>query len=206
MNGAGRRVPLTSIEFTDSKGETTGYAKGWYFWVHSAFHEALDIRVIELIDKEKTAALREKRSLELFGVTHDDLKRKIIAEGKTLGSSDEHKRIMASKVADGLLTESTNPRYEFRVTDGLESRNGEWYVQVDQTAETDAAPGFIGFKLFARNHSPLPKDGIWTKRMWLSTTQQDFATLLRTGRCSVIDLEGPPEFEAAEDVVRPMAV
>jgi hypothetical protein len=189
------RVPLTSIDFSGSRGETKGYAKGWYFWVHSAFQEALDIRVVELMDKEKTAALRDKKSLELFGVTHDALKRGIEASGKKIGDSKEHKQIMTFRVGDGgRLTESINPQYEFRVTDGLESRSGEWYVQVDQTAETDGAPGSIGFKLYSRNCSPLSDEGTWTRRTWLSTSQQDFVTLLRTGRCSVIDLENPRAF------------
>lgn len=194
--GKRRRVPLTSIEFTDSKGEVKGYAKGWYFWVHSGFQEALDIRSIESIDKEGTAALRDKKSLELFGVTHGDLKRRIEAAGKKFGNSKEHKQIMTFTVSDGgRLTESTNPQYEFRVTDGLESRTGEWYVQVDQTAETDGAPGSIGFKVYSRDHSPFPGEGIWTRQTWLSTSQREFAALLQTGRCSVIDLENPPKFE-----------
>lgn len=194
-----QRVPLTSIAFTDCKGDIKGYAKGWYFWVHTSFQEALDIRRVEQIEKNATAALRDKKSLELFGVTHVDLKRRIEATGQKLGDSKEHKKIMTFTVSDGgCLTESTNPQYEFRVTDGVESRTGEWYLQVGQTAETDGAPGSIGFNVYSRNHSPLSGEGIWIRRTWLSTSQRDFVALLQTGRCSVIDLENPPAFDDAQ--------
>lgn len=191
-----KRVPLHSVEFSDSKGDIRGYAKEWYFWVHESFRDALDIRITETIDKAKTAIARDKKSIELFGISHAELKLGIQASSKKLGSSKKHKQVMAVSVTDGgHLTESSQPWYEFRVTDGLESRSGEWYVQVDQTAETDGAPQSVGFKLFSRNHSPNKGDGIWKRVTWISMPQAEFVSLLKTGRCSVIDLENPPEFE-----------
>ncbi len=196
------RYPLESIEFSDSRGEIHGYAKGWYFWVHAAFQDALDIRFTESIDKEKTASLREKMSLELFGMAHSDLKKSIEMSGNKLSSSEKHRKIMGFSVSDGgILTESATPQYEFRVTDGLESRSGTWYVQVDQTAETDGAPGSIGFKLYSRNSPADAGETGWKMRAWLSTSQSDFVELLRSGRCAVIDLHNPPEFENAANIV-----
>lgn len=190
----GRR-PLDSIKFTDRKGAIGGYASGWYFWVHTAFQEALDIRTIASIDKAKTAVLRDQKSLELTGMTHTELKKKIEASGKALSSSNEHKQIMKFSVSDGgILTEAVVPRYEFRVTDGLESRSGKWYVQVTQTAETDGAPNSVGFTLYGR--SPAESGGsMWEKKKWFSTTQDEFVKLLRFGHCDVIDLDDPPLFE-----------
>ncbi|WP_347469898.1 SWIM zinc finger family protein [Burkholderia stagnalis] len=196
------RYPLESIDFSDSKGKIHGYAKGWYFWVHSAFQDALDIRFLESIDKEKTASLREKMCLELFGMTHSNLKKSIEMSGNKLSSSEKHRKIMGFSVSDGgVLTESANPQYEFRVTDGLESRSGTWYVQVDQTAETDGAPGSIGFKLYSRNSSSGADETGWKMRTWLSTSQNEFVELLRSGRCAVIDLHNHPEFENAATIV-----
>jgi hypothetical protein len=192
------RHPLKSIDFSDSKKEIRGYARNWYFWVHTAFYDALDIRITESIDKEKTAALRDKMSIELFGMTHFDLKKSIERSGKKLSDSKEHKKIMSFSVSDGgILTESATPQYEFRVTDGLESRSGIWYVQVDQTAETDGAPGSIGFKLYSRLALSDEDGACWEMKAWLSTSQREFVELLRSGRCATIDLDNPPDFARA---------
>ncbi|WP_155016903.1 hypothetical protein [Burkholderia ubonensis] len=187
-----KRVPFNSVEFTDDRGGVSGFAKDWYFWVSASFKPALDIGYNEYIDDEKTQTLRDKKSHELFGVSHDELKNRIKASGKGLSDSDDHKRIMAFATRYLVETQGEPPLYSFRETDSLESRCGEWYVQVDQAiADTDDGQGNVGFRLYARNRDVQAGEGIWSLKSWLTTSQREFVELLRTGRCRVIDLSKP---------------
>lgn len=196
-NESRKRLPLKWVAFSDILGDIDGYAKGWFFWVHKALKPALDIAHVEVIDKKKTSALRDKMSLQLFGVTHEDLKKQISASGEALGDSVEHKQIMAYSHKDLIETEGSPLLFAFRETDSVESRSGEWYIQVSQaTPATEQKSGSVGFDLFVRNHDnevlagENPK-GVWNRKAWFSTTQRDFVELLKTGRCSVIDLDNP---------------
>jgi hypothetical protein len=183
------RVPFNSVGFTDARDGASGFAKDWYFWVSDAFKPALDIGYNEYIHDKKTRALRDRRSYELFGVSHADLKKRIEAAGERLADSDDHKRIMGFAVRYPIETQGAPPLYSFRQTDGLESRNGEWYVQVQQSvADTEEVPGRVDFQVLARIREPENGEGAWRATRWLTTSQRDFVELLRTGRCSVVDL------------------
>lgn len=199
-SGKRKRVPLKWVSFGEVREGINGYAEDWFFWVHAAFKPALDIYHVEVIDKEKTATLREKMSLELFGITHAELKRRVSESGETLGDSDEHKQVMAYSRKDLIETEGLPLLFSFRQTDSLESRCGEWYVKISQAIPaTDENPGSVGFDLFERNHHfSVKSSGVWQKKEWFNTTQRDFVDLLKTGRCSVIDLTAQlPELEVA---------
>lgn len=90
-----------------------------------------------------------------------------------------------------LETQGGNPMlFSFRATDGLESRNGEWYVQVESavTATSDS-PGSVGFALYEKNRKPDSKLA-WSRLRQIDTTQEDFVALLKTGRCKAVDLLG----------------
>jgi len=183
------RVPFNSVEFTDTRDGASGFAKNWYFWVSNAFKPALDIGYNEYIHDKKTRALRDRRSYELFGVSHADLKKRIEAAGERLSDSDDHKRIMGFAVRYPIETQGEPPLYGFRQTDGLESRNGEWYVQAQQSvADTEEAQGKVDFQVFARVREPENGDGVWRATRWFTSLQKDFVELLKTGRCSVVDL------------------
>ncbi|MGH8790537.1 MAG: hypothetical protein ACREYA_36480 [Cupriavidus necator] len=187
-----KRVPFDAIDFSDTRNGVGGFAKGWYFLVSDAFKPALDIGYNEYIDDEKTDALRNKRSLELFGLSHEELKKQIEEAGEKLSDSEEHKRVMSFAIRYGRETQGQPPLYNFRQTDSLESKTGEWYVQVEQAvADTEEKQGKVGFRLYARNHNPKAGEGIWLPQEWLSTSQRDFVDLLRSGRCKVIDLANP---------------
>ncbi|WP_175700000.1 hypothetical protein [Burkholderia ambifaria] len=191
-----KRVPFDSVEFADARGDVDGFAKDWYFWVSASFKPALDIGHNEYIDDEKTQALRNKKSHELFGVSHDELKDRIKASGEGLSDSDDHKRIMAFAFRYLVETQGEPPLYSFRETDSLESRCGEWYVQVEQAiADADDRQGNVGFRLYARNHDAQAGEGIWVLKNWLATSQREFVELLRTGRCRVVDLSKPGEVQ-----------
>ncbi|MCL2656127.1 MAG: hypothetical protein FWD62_01690 [Betaproteobacteria bacterium] len=200
------RIPSVYIAFTDARNGVSGFAKDWYFWVPGEFKPALDIAYSEYIDEEKTLALRNKRSYELFGCSHDELKKRIEASydeqkkqseaagekpGKKLSllDSEEHRQIMSYAIRYLLETQGEPPLYGFRETDSLESKSGEWYVQVEQAvADTEERQGNVGFRLYAKNRNRQACEGVWAAETWFSTSQSDFVELLRTGRCSVIDL------------------
>lgn len=189
-----KRVPFNSMEFADARGDVDSFAKDWYFWVSASFKPALDIGHNEYIDDEKTQALRNKKSHELFGVSHDELKDRVKASGEGLSDSDDHKRIMAFAFRDLVETQGEPPLYSFRETDSLESRCGEWYVQVEQAiADADDRQGNVGFRLYVRNHDAQAGEGIWVLKSWLAASQREFVELLRTGRCRVVDLSKPRE-------------
>ncbi|WAS55390.1 hypothetical protein MK974_06330 [Burkholderia ambifaria] len=200
QNQKRKRVPFNSVEFTDARGGVSGFAKGWYFWVSAPFKPALDIAHNEYIDDEKTQVLRNKKSHALFGVSHDELKERIKASGEGLSDSDDHKRIMSFAIRYLVETQGEPPLYGFRETDGLESRCGEWYVQVEQAiADADDKQGNVGFRLYARNHDAQAGEGVWVLESWLTVSQWEFVELLRTGRCRVVDLSKPLSVQGIED-------
>jgi hypothetical protein len=196
-----KRVPVNLIAFPDSRNGVSGFAKDWHFWVPASFKPALDIGYNEYLDDEKTQALRDKRSQELYGVSHDMLKKRIEESGERLSESEDHKRIMSFAIRYPVETQGEPPLYAFRESDGLESRSGDWYVQVEQAlADTDERQGNVGFRLYARNRDARAGEGAWIAKAWLATSQRDFAALLRTGRCDVIDLFQPfPDQAVAAD-------
>lgn len=195
-----KRVPFNLIEFSDIRNGVNGFAKDWYFWVSVSFKPALDIGYNEYLDDEKTQALRDKRSHELFGVSHDALKKRIEENGERLSDSEDHKRIMSFAIRYPVETQGEPPFYGFRETDSLESRSGDWHVQVEQAlADTEERQGNVGFRLYARNRDAREGEGVWVAKSWWVTSQRDFAALLRTGRCDVLDLSNPfPEQRAEE--------
>jgi hypothetical protein len=187
-----KRVPFRSIQFSDTRNGVKGFATDWYFWVSDAFKPALDIGFNEYMDDGKTALLRNKRANERFGVSHEELKRRIKASGENLLDSDDHNWIMSYASRYLLETQGEPPMYSFRETDGLESKSGEWYVQVEQAvADTEERQGNVGFRLYGRNRNPKSGEGIWIATSWQTASQRDFVDLLRTGRCSVVDLANP---------------
>ncbi|GAB6846610.1 hypothetical protein [Paraburkholderia kururiensis] len=182
-----KRIPFKSINFSDTRGGVSGFAENWFFWVHTSFKNALDVGHNEYIDKAKTLALRDKKSFELFGLSHDALKREI---GNKYSDDKRHKQIMRYAIRYLEETEGSPPLYAFRETDGFESRSGEWYIQIDQaSADTEEKEGNVGFKLYGRDIDPQPGSKKWIEKRWLTTSQKDFVLLLRSGRSAVVDLE-----------------
>lgn len=185
-----KRIPFNSIDFSDTRNDIKGFAKDWFFWVHTSFKPALDIGHNEYIDDSKTTALRDKKSIELFGISHDELKRDIKQSGEKFSDDERHNKVMAYAIRYLQETEGNPPFYAFRETDSLESRSGKWYVQIGQAvADTDERQGNVGFKLFERGTDPQSGTKRWIERSWLVTSQHDFVLLLRSGRCAGVDLE-----------------
>jgi hypothetical protein len=204
-----RRVPFALAEFSARRNGVGGFAKGWYFWVSASFKPALDVGYNEYLDDDKTLALRDRRALELYGVTHDALKQRIAANGERLADSEAHRRIMSFAIRYPLETQGEPPLYAFREADSLESRSGDWSVQVEQAlADTDERAGNVGFRLYARRRDAQADAGVWVARDWLMTSQRDFVELLRTGRCAVLDLSDrcPDQQTDAPDPRAPQVV
>ncbi|WP_459614344.1 hypothetical protein [Bordetella sp. 2513F-2] len=184
------------VAFTDSKGELSGYAAGWFFWVHKAFREALDISYRYPIDEEKTKIARDKRSLALHGVTHDELKRQL---GKNFADSLKHQEVMRTKIPRRVDTIGDPPAYNFRPYDGLESRCGRWYVQVKDPrtvgaeSNEDEDPNTLYVQLFAR----LEPTQRWEPRQLYKLSQAEFGQLLFTGSCASLNLTLPTDLDAA---------
>jgi hypothetical protein len=202
-----KRAPFNLIAFSDCRNGVNGFAKDWYFWVPASFKPALDVGYNEYLDDEKTQALRDKRSHELYGVSHEALKKQIEANGDRLSDSEDHKRIMSFAIRYPVETQGEPPLYAFRETDSLESRSGHWYVQVEQAlADTDERQGNVGFRLYARHRGAGAGEGVWVAKAWLATSQHEFVELLRTGRCAAIDLSDPLPDQDAAAGERPGAV
>jgi hypothetical protein len=184
-----RRVPLASIEFTVTRNGVNGFAKDWYFWVSHSFKPALDVEYSEYIDENKTAVRRNRRSHELFGVSHDELKRQIKASGQLLADSKAHRQVMACAVRYLVETEGEPPLYCFREMDSLESQSGEWYLRVEHAvSDTAEKAGSVNFQLYARNDDLESCNGVWRAIESLTTSQQEFVNLLRSGRCKDLNL------------------
>jgi hypothetical protein len=176
-----RRISPT-IEFTDTREGVGNYAKGWFFWVPSAFKGSLDISASEYIDATKTPIIRDRMSEKLFGISHEELKRRIKESGRNLADDADHMHIQSYAVRDIRETEGSPPLYSFREGDLLESRCGAWHVQV-KTAIADSLgeEGKIGFWL-------LPGGAPWQRDKLLETSPVEFVALLRTGSCAVVEL------------------
>lgn len=177
-----RRRTSPSIEFSDTRDGVGSYAKGWFFWVPSAFKVSLDISASEYIDATKTSIVRDRMSQKLFCISHDELKRRIRDSGRKLTDDADHMHIQSYAVRDFQESEGSPPLYSFREGDLLESRCGTWYVQI-KTAIADAVgeEGKISFWL-------LPGKAPWHRNELLETSPRDFVMLLRTGNCTIIDL------------------
>jgi len=128
-----KRIPLESVEFTESINGIGGYAKGWFFLVGSAFRPALDI---------------------------------IFTKG---------------------WTEGAPPLYQFRYGDSIESRSGKWYVQVQSaTSDTQTGRGSVDIGLYdSETDNPSLR---WRKRDQYTLAQEDFVSLLKTGKCNLFSL------------------
>lgn len=174
------RIENKALLFTETKNGIDGYLDGWFFLVHKTFKPALDIIQGERIDTEKTIALRNKISIQQFGISHEDLKRGITDSGKTLGSSKEHSEIMRYAHRFQIETIGVPPSYSFRDADCLESRCGKWCVQVISASPSNSnSAGLVNFWLYSHtNTSPC-----WRKYKNdpFETTQIKFVALLKTG-------------------------
>lgn len=86
-------------------------------------------------------------------------------------------------------TEGYPMRFSFSVGDSVNSRCGNWSLQVDQsTPDGDNSVGNVGFVIYAKNEPSNIYEGIWRRHKWLSTSQNDFVSLLICGKCDVVDL------------------
>lgn len=182
-----KRVPFKWIDFNVTHANINGYAKNWFFLVHKSFKPALDIRFVEIINKNKTILLRDaearKHGFDSLAALQNALK----IDGIAKKDSEEYQSIIKHTVHDLIETEGSPLLYAFRETDSLESMDGDWYLQVTQAipSSTDN-PGEVGFQMYRRR---TPTNGYtWERSTWHSTTQADFVDLLRHGTCSAIML------------------
>lgn len=186
-----RRVPLQSIAFSDVRGQIKGFASGWFFWVHQAFKDALDIRFVERVDREKTAQLRERVSMELSSLCLAELRRRR-NESAEFGAI--YAEVMKGSRKTILETEATTPAYTFRKSDLFESRCGEWQLQItgenveeivginDETKITYAELGIAIYRLSTEQEKR------WQKYLSLTLQQHELVQLLKIGRTSTVDL------------------
>lgn len=128
-----KRIPFKSINFSDTRGGVSGFAENWFFWVHTSFKNALDVGHNEYIDKAKTLALRDKKSFELFGLSHDALKREI---GNKYSDDKRHKQIMRYAIRYLEETEGSPPLYAFRETDALKAVRENGIFRLIKLAQT----------------------------------------------------------------------
>ena len=187
----GRRVALQSVSFSEVRGQIKGFARGWFFWVHQAFKEAMDIRFVKRVDRERTAQLRERVSNELSRLGFAELRRRRneSAEfGAIYAKVMKRSRKMLSE------TEAILPIYTFRKNDLFESRCGEWQLQItaehieeivgidDKTTITHAELGIVIYRR-------VPEQGKrWKPYLSRRLQQPELAQLLKTGSTSAIDL------------------
>jgi SWIM zinc finger len=167
-----------------------GYAQGWFFLTHSAFKDALDIRYAEFINTLKTAELRDKKSSEITGYRLSSFQRSLNARGIRKSKSPEYQLIMSYKVPYMMETEGEPMQFSFSKGDSLNSRCGNWSVQVDQSIpDSMDRDGNVGFSIYERNLNPIGFEGVWKKHSWLSVTQAEFVKLLMTGSCAGLTLK-----------------
>lgn len=84
-------------------------------------------------------------------------------------------------------TEGVPPLYAFRYGDGIESRSGNWYVQVQRaTSDTQTARGSVDIVLYETETENLNLR--WRKRDHYVLSQEDFVDLLKTGKCGSFSL------------------
>jgi hypothetical protein len=88
-----------------------------------------------------------------------------------------------------LETEGDPMRFSFSVGDSVNSCCGNWSLQVDQsTPDTINSFGSVGFLIYVKHDPSNSYEGIWKRYKWLSTSQNDFVSLLICGKCDVVDL------------------
>jgi hypothetical protein len=186
----GKRVPLTSVSFSDSRGEIAGFANGWYFWLHKGFREALDIRFVERIDRDKTAAFRNKLSLEQTNLSLDELRSR---KKESTAYSKAYEKIMKRSIKFLLETESTLPVVNFKPTDSFESRCGTWHIRVtSQDSEMFEGEGdntqirynVLGLNIYRRSPEP---DATWESHSTANLQQFELVELLKSGKTRSVD-------------------
>jgi hypothetical protein len=178
---------LTWIQFEAHSNQGL-YAKGWFFLVHEAFKSALDIFHVERINKEKTPLLRDSISFTLAGIPHQKLKEKLKSENIQLKNSDLHNKIMDHKIKDLVETQGAQMKFSFKKGDSLETRCGNWCVQVDQARDdSEEKMGNVGFSIYEKQVAT-DFQGVWKKLDWFNTSQAEFVRLLETGSCEKIRL------------------
>lgn len=84
-------------------------------------------------------------------------------------------------------TEGFPPFYQFRSSDGIESRSGKWYIQVQRAiSDSQSVQGSVDINIYASNEqTPTLR---WIKVEQHTLTQKDFVDLLRTGKCNKFSL------------------
>jgi hypothetical protein len=186
-----RRIPFQSMSFSDVRGDVKGFANGWFFFVHDAFKDALDIRFVERIDREKTAGLRDRMSQEQTGLPLAELRRR---QNESPALKKTYQGIMKAARKKLLETEAVSPTYTFRVSDSFESRCGQWYIQVtSENAEKIVGNGDdtkisyeeLGVVIYRRSDG---SSGCWKKYSSANLRQADLAQLLRTGKAGAVNL------------------
>jgi hypothetical protein len=84
-------------------------------------------------------------------------------------------------------TEGAPPLYQFGPGDSIESRCGQWYVQVKRGApDTPGKPGSVEIHIYAPN-TDIPSLR-WKVYGEYIISQTDFVELLKTGKCKAISL------------------
>jgi hypothetical protein len=188
-----RRIPLQSVSFSDVRGEVKGFADSWFFWVHEAFKDALDIRFVERIDREKTAVLRERMSQELSVLPLAELRRR---KEESAELKQTHQTVMKAARKQILETEAVSPSCTFRATDSFESRCGKWYVQVARENhekivgtgdDTRISHEELGVDIYRRSTDPVAR---WKKHSSAKLQQSELAQLLKTGKAGTVNLTG----------------
>ena len=186
-----RRIPLRSVSFSDMRGEIRGFADLWFFWVHEAFKDALDIRFVERIDREKTTGLLERTSLEQTGLPFAELRRRTKESAE---SKQKCRKVLKAPRKMSLETEATSPTYTFQVSDSFESRCGGWYIQVTSENsekivgtgdDTEISHEELGVVVYRRSAD---SGACWEKYTTAVFRQSDFARLLRTGSAGTVNL------------------
>lgn len=186
-----RRIPLQSISFSDVRGGIKGFANAWFFWVHEAFKDALDIRFVERIDREKTAVLRERMSQELSGLPIAELRRR---KEESAELKQAHQTVMKAARKKILETEAISPSCTFRATDSFESRCGKWYIQVTRRNakkvvgtgdDTRISHEELGVEIYRRSTDRATR---WEKHSSANLRQSDLVQLLKIGNAGTVNL------------------
>jgi len=182
-----RTKPAADLEFSDRKGDISGYLRGWFFWVHEAFKPALDISYSEILDKEKTLKLRNSQAQVRGYKSLAMMQESIKAGGIALGDSSLNSEVMRYAIRIPVETQGMLPAFSFRAGDSLESRLGYWYVKVlsarpDERADAGIAPGELTFSLYRR------RETAWEFSREITCYQHDFVSLLREGAYAGLSL------------------
>lgn len=155
-----RKLIEPTVHFED------GEAKGFYFRVPDAYRPALDIHLVERIDKPATKTLRER--------------------ARAQGTTDK-KSLLNLKISRLVWVQGAPPIYAFRSSDLLNTA-GDHYNLAVITADPDTPvgrrsknDGHVVFELFEHFES--------IDRF--ECTQTEFFSLLNTGRCARLNIALP---------------